>query len=277
MDRPIWKGYISFGLVAIPIILFSAEKKSDIHLRLVDDRNKSRVRYLRVNEQTGEEVPWEHVAKGYEYEEGNYILLDEKDLKNISGEMSKTIEIESFIDARQLSYMDFDKPYYLVPDKKGDKGYVILRECLKSTKKAGITRVVIHTRQYLAALLPYKNALVLNLLHYHQEIKRPNEFQLPSSDLKSYKVTTKELTIAKQLVDSMTTDWHPEAYQDEFKVSLEHWIEQKLQHKRLKTTKRTPHKVVGNVINFADLLQKSLAAKKKHVPAKQSSLKRKKK
>lgn len=269
MPRPIWKGYITFGLVNIPVILYSAEKKFDIQFKLVDSRDKSQIHYLRINEQTGEEVPWKDVAKGYEYDDHDFVLLKEEDFKKIAGENSKTINIEAFVNQDNLDYMDFEKPYYLVPDKKGDKGYVILRETLKATKKVGIAKVFIHTREYLAALLPYENALLLNLLRYHQEIRQPAEFELPSDNLKSYKISAKELEIAKQLVASMTTKWNPEDYHDEYRENLEKWIDEKLHHKKPKKTQKVASTRSTNVINFADLLKKSLAAKKgkKKTPA----------
>lgn len=261
MARPIWKGYITFGLVNIPVILYSAEKKFDIQFKLVDSRDKSRIRYERINEHTGEEVPWEDVAKGYEYAENDFILLKEADFKKIAGENSKTINIDSFVNLDSLDHMDFEKPYYLVPDKKGDKGYVILREILKKTKKIGIAKVIIHTREYLAALMPHEDALVLNILRYHQELRKPTEFDIPKGSLKSYKITVKELDIAKQLVASMTTKWKPEDYHDEYRETLEKWIEDRIRHKPLK--KQKERKIAkSNVINFADLLKKSLAAKK---------------
>lgn len=262
MARPIWKGYITFGLVNIPVILYPAEKKFDIQFKLVDSRDKSRIRYERINEHTGEEVPWEDVAKGYEYAENDYVLLKEADFKKIAGENSKTINIESFVNLDSLDHMDFDKPYYLVPDKKGDKGYVILRETLKATKKIGIAKVIIHTREYLAALMPNEDALVLNLLRYHQELRKPSEFDLPTESLKSYKITAKEMDIAKQLVASMTTKWKPADYHDEYREALEKWIEEKIHHKPRKKQKAAKSPAKSNVINFADLLKKSLAAKK---------------
>ena len=268
MPRAIWKGYITFGLVNIPVVLYSGEKKFDIQLKLLDSRDHSRIRYVRVNEKTGEEVPWQDVAKGYEYDEDNYIVLDEKDLKEIAGEHSKTIEIENFITASSLGCMVFDKPYYLVPDKKGDKGYVILRETLRETKKIGITKVIIHTREYLAALMPYENALILNLLHYPQEIKQPSEFDLPSSSVKEYKITSKEMQVAKQLVDSMTTKWNPNEYKDEYREGLQKFIDEKIHHEKPKKTKKQKSIKSSNVVNFVDLLKKSLKEKAKHRKAK---------
>jgi DNA end-binding protein Ku len=267
MSRPIWKGYITFGLVNIPVILYSAEKKFDIQFKMLDSRDKSRIRYVRVNEHTGEEVPWHEIAKGYEYDENNYVLVKDKDLKEIAGEHSKTIDIEAFIQAKELNCMNFDKPYYLVPDKKGDKGYVILREILAETNKVGITKVIIHTREYLAALIPYENALILNLLHYQQELKQPKEFDFPSNNLKEYKISQKELEVAKQLVASMTEKWKPTQYHDKYRDALQKWIEDKINHVKPKKSASKKTAPASNVINFVDLLKKSLKDKKS-TPAK---------
>ncbi len=271
MARPIWKGYITFGLVNIPVVLYPAEKKFDIQFKLVDSRDKSRIRYVRINENTGEEVPWDKVAKGYEFEDHNYLLVKEEDIKSIAGENTKTITIEHFAHKNELNYMDFDKPYYLVPDEKGEKGYVILREALKDTKTVGIAKVMIHTRQYLAALMPYENALVLNLMHYHKEMRKPSEFDLPSDNLKAYKISHKELEIAEQVIDSMTTKWKPEDYHDEFREALDHWIEDKIRHEKpgaASKMKEAGGRRKGNVINFVDLLRRSLNQTKKTKPTK---------
>ena len=278
MARPIWKGFITFGLVNIPVILYPAEKRQDIQFKMVDSRDKAKIHYKRINEETGKEVPWSDVAKGYEYEDNNFIIIKEEDIKAISGEHSKTIEIDSFIDIDSLDYVYFDKPYYLVPDKKGDKGYVILRETLKDTKKIGIAKVIIHTREYLAALMPYENALVLNLLRYDQELRKIADLDLPKGNLKTYKINTKELEIAKQLVASMTTKWHPETYHDVFRETLRKWIDEKIEHIGEKPSRkkaknepiRTPK---ANVINFVDLLKKSLEQQK---PKKHSAAKKRK-
>ena len=204
MARPIWKGYITFGLINIPVILYPAEKKFDIQFKLIDSRDKARVRYVRINEHTGEEVAWSDVAKAYEYDDDNYLLLKQSDVEAISGIHSKTIDIASFVDRNSIDNMVFEKPYYLVPDKKEAKAYVLLREILKKTNKVGIAKIIIHTREYLAALTPHKNALILNLLRYHQELRASSEFKLPTSNLKSYKISSKELDIAKKDYASIT-------------------------------------------------------------------------
>lgn len=264
MTRPIWKGYITFGLVNIPVTLYAAEKKFDIQLKLIDSRDKAKIHYMRINEHTGEEVAWNNVAKGYEYEKNNYILLKQTDIKAIAGEHSKTIDITDFVDKNSLDMLDFEKPYYLVPDKKGEKAYVILRETLKNTKKIGISKVVIHTREYLAALIPYKNALILNLLRYQQELRKLSAFDFPSINPEIYKISEKEMVAAKQLVTSMTSPWKPGMYHDEYRKALEKYVEEKVHHK-LKKTPKNKHLRVNtntNVINFVDLLKKSLEKNK---------------
>jgi DNA end-binding protein Ku len=275
MTRPIWNGFITFGLVNIPVVLYSAEKKFDIQFKLIDSRDKSKIRYMRINEQTGEEVPWNHVAKGYEYDDHSYVMLKEADLKAIAGEHSKAIDIAHFVDRNSLRPELFERPYYLLPDNKGEKGYVMLREILKETKKIGICKVMIHTREYLAALIPEGDALLLNLLRYQQELRKPSDFEFPKQSLKAYKVSEREMEIAKQLVNSMTSKWNPAAYHDEFRDALQKWIEDKIKHPRKKAgkTKSESHLTKTNVINFVDLLKKSLD-KKKHPITKSHSKKK---
>lgn len=262
MSRPIWKGHITFGLVNIPVVLHSAEKQFDLHFRLLDSRNHARVRYERINEETGEEVPWSDIVKGYEYEDGRYVILGEEDFEKVAVEVNKAVEIENFVDGRQIGYVYFDKPYYLVPDKKGEKGYVLLREVLRRTKKVGIAKVVIRTRQYLAALLPEGNMLVLDLLRFKQEIKDAAELEVPDQNIKSYKISEKELTLAQQLVESMSTDWRPEQYQDEYRDALMKWIEKKSKSGATAVAASSEEKEEeergGKVIDMMALLKKSV-------------------
>src|SRR3989339_1380560 len=179
MARPIWKGHITFGLVNIPVTLYSAEKRDELHFKLLDSRNKARVHYERVNEETGEEVPWSEVVKAFEYDKGNYVLVEEEDFKRAAPEATQAVEIQDFVDREDVDYVYYDKPYYLMPGKKGEKGYVLLREILRRTGKVGISKVVIRTRQYLDALLAEGDALVLELLRFDQEVRKPEEFDLP--------------------------------------------------------------------------------------------------
>ncbi len=210
MTRPVWKGHISFGLVNVPVILYPAERRQDISFHLIDSRNSARVRYERINEETGEEVTWDKIVKGYEYDDHNYVLLSEDELERASVEMTRTIEIEEFVDLADIDIRYFDRPYLLVPDKKGEKGYVLLREAIAASGKAGIATVVIRARQYLAALMANGDALVLELLRYAQELRDLDEFEFPSGDLRHFKVSKKEIDLAQQLIGGMTAKkWNP--------------------------------------------------------------------
>lgn len=265
MPRPIWKGHISFGLVNIPVTLFSAEKKADeIRFRMVDQRTKTPVRYERVNEETGEEVPWDQIAKAYEYDSGDFVILSDEDFKKAAVESTQTVEIDAFVEREQIDTVYFDKPYYLVPGKKGDKGYVLLRETLKKTGRVGIAKVVIRTRQYLAALMADGDALILDLLRFHQELRQPDEFNLPSEDPEEYKIQKKELDMAEQLVDSMTSDWEPEQYHDEYREKLRQYIEEKIEKgEEIEIEERPPAEEEGaEVVDMMGLLKESMKEQK---------------
>ena len=225
MARPIWTGYISFGLVNIPVSLFAAEERNDLSLKMVDSRNNSGIRYERVNEVTGKEVPWDQIVKGYEYKDGQFILLDDATLKSIAPEVTKSIDIENFVLAGEIAPQYFEKPYYLVPTKQSSKAYALLREALKDSNRVAIAKVVIRTRQYVAAISAKEKALVLDLLRFHQELRKAPEDKLPSMNLKELKISEKELELAKQLVGSMEATWKPEEYKDDFRAALMKWIE----------------------------------------------------
>lgn len=226
--RPIWKGHISFGLVSVPVTLYPAEQRTDLQLHMIDSRNHSRVRYERVNAETGEEVPWDQIIKGFEYDDGNYVLLSEEELKKASPEATQSVDIEAFVDLEDIDLVYFDKPYYLEPGKKGEKGYVLLRETLRETGKVGIARVVIRTREYLAAMVPRNNALVLVLLRFQQELRSPDDLDLPG-DADEVGVSAQELKMARTLVDSMSRPWDPSEYHDEYRDALMNWIDRKIE------------------------------------------------
>jgi DNA end-binding protein Ku len=263
MARPVWKGHISFGLINIPVTLYSAEQRCDLHFRMLDSRNMAKVRYERVNEETGEEVPWNEIVKGFEYDDGSYVILHDDDFKQVAVEATQTVDLEGFVDAKAIDYVYFDKPYYLVPGKKAEKGYVLLRETLRRTHKIGIAKVVIRARQYLAALLAEGDALVLNLLRYHQELRSLEEYKLPGRELKDYKVTAREIDMAAQLVDAMTIDWDPQQYHDEYRDALMQWIEKKARAGKKgvaveKESAEASESGGAEIIDMMELLQKSM-------------------
>lgn len=270
MARPIWKGHISFGLVNIPVTLYSAEKtKKDLQFNLLDNRNKARVRYERINEVTHEEVPWSETVKAYEYEDGNYVVLTEDDFKKAAVEATQTVEIEDFVDGAQIGYVYYEKPYYLVPGKKGEKGYVLLRETLRRTGKVGIARVVIRARQYPAAVIPEGKALVLNLLRFHHELRSPGEFDLPSDDLEEHKVSSREMDMAEQLVENMSADWDPAKYKDEYRDALLAWIDQKVKSGGVEPVPTKEKETTGSadVIDLMSKLKQSLQQTSRKEPA----------
>jgi DNA end-binding protein Ku len=271
MPRAIWSGTLSFGLLNVPIQLMSGERRTDLHFRMLDSRNNKPVRYERVNADTGEEVPWKDIVKAYEYDKGSYVVLDEQDIRAAAPESHEAVEIEAFVDAGSISPAYFEKPYILVPGKKAEKGYVLLRETLARTGKVGIARVVIRTREYLAAVMPQEHALVMILLRYQQEVIDPADFNLPGEDLEAYRIAPRELEMAEQLIDSMAGEWKPEEYRDEFRERLHKVIEQRLQQQGVVSAPveeaHLPENATTNVVDFMALLKQSID-KRQRTPAK---------
>lgn len=266
MPRSNWKGNISFGLVSIPITLYnSIEPKSHVSFRQINKKTGAPIKYKRVDSETEKEVPWEHIGKGYQYAKDMILPVEENELTRVAGDNARTIAIEEFVDKKNIDFVHVDHTYYLVPDKKAEKGYVILREALEKTNKIGIAKVIISTKEYLAAVSIYEGALVLYLLHYEEEIRKVEDFDIPTADLKKYKVTTTEIEVAKKLINSMAHKWKPEKYKDEFKEVVDKWVEMKLKHLPISKMKsRTPHtKKSTNVVSFVDLLKESLKTKEK--------------
>jgi DNA end-binding protein Ku len=266
MARPVWNGTISFGLLNVPVQIYSGERTVDLHFRLLDSRDQKPIRYERVNSDTGEEVAWKDIVKAFEYEKGNYIVIPEQDLKAAAPELTETVEIEAFVERDAISPMYYEKPYVLVPGKKAEKGYVLLRETLKKTGRIGIGKVVIRTRQYLSALMPQGDALLLNLMRFPQELVAPDQFELPGKKLSDYRISAREIEMAAQLIDSMTADWKPADYRDDFRDKLHKFVERRIA--RAGSSKRRepdepapPPNGDTNVVDFMALLKKSLDAK----------------
>lgn len=227
MPRSIWKGSIAFGLVNIPVSLSSAESRPDIQLHMVDSKNHARIRYERVNAESGEEVPWDRMVRGYEYEEGQFILLTDKELEAVQPKLTKTIEITEFVALEDIDPLLFDKPYYLEPDKRGRKAYSLLREALRKTGKAGISKVVIRTREYLSAMFVRDDVMVLMLLRFPQEIRAISKLELPSSKDKEWLPIKRELDLALRLIQEMTGKWKPDEHHDEYRKALIDYVEKK--------------------------------------------------
>lgn len=277
MARPIWTGTLSFGLLNVPVSLMSGERSVDLHFRMLDSRSNTPVRYERVNAETGEEVPWKEIVKAFEYEKGNYVVLEPEDIKSAASEGREAVEVEAFVDAESIGPEYFEKPYVLVPGKKAEKGYVLFRETLKRSGKIGIARVVIRTREYLSAVMPKGDALMLMLMRYPQELVDADDYRIPAGAASKYRISAKEMQMAEQLIDSMSDDWKPENYRDEFRDRLRKVIEKRLKSKGVVTPPaedetKTPENATTNVVDFMALLQKSLASKKR-TPAKKAAAK----
>lgn len=249
-------------MVNIPIIFYSSENKSaDIHFHQIDKRDNARIKYQRININTGKIVPWEEITRGYEYDKEEIVPVPDEVLKKVAGDNARTIDIQNFIEKNSLDILTIQKTYYLVPEKKGLKGYVILREALKETKKVGIAKVIISTKEYLAAVMFHQDALILCLLKYDDEMKKLSEFDIPNKEINAYKVTKKEIEVAKQLIQSMSVKWKPEKYTDEYQQAIHTWVEETVKHiahPTKKKSKQKPSKTTA--VNFVDLLKKSLAS-----------------
>src|SRR6266536_2752808 len=215
MARAIWKGSISFGLVNIPIALYPATRREELKFRLLRKNDLSPVNYKRVAEKDGREVPWDQIVKGYEYEKGKYVVLKDEDFQHVDLEATQTVDIQDFVDQEDIDPIFFYKPYYLEPQRGGDKAYALLRDALKDSNKVGIAKVVIKTRQYLAGVKPENGALVLELMHFADELADPGKLHVP----KKTGVSKREM-MAKSLIDSMSSKWNPEKYKDDYREAL---------------------------------------------------------
>jgi DNA end-binding protein Ku len=263
----IWKGSISFGLINIPIGLYTATRTEELKFRLLRASDLSPVNYKRVAEADGKEVPWNEIVKGYEYEEGKFIVLKDDDFKRVDVEATQTVDIVDFVNLTEINPMFFHKPYYMEPTKAGSKAYMLLREALKNTGKVGIAKVVIKTRQHLAAVKANEKGLILELMHFADELVDADELHFPTK--KDF--SKGEIDMAKALIQQMTQEWNPERYKDDYKSALLDLIE-----KKVETGGRTPkmpkvkEKKPKNVIDLVDVLRKSLSdaekqSKKKRV------------
>jgi DNA end-binding protein Ku len=272
MARGLWKGAISFGLVNVPVELHSARKRAaDLDMTMLDKRNLAPVGYKRVNKETGKEVPWNEVVKGYEYEDDKFVVLSEEDFRRANPDLAKTVDIHAFVELAEIAPQYFETPYYLIPGKRGEKAYALLRDTLKKAGKAGIAMVMIRTRQYLAALVPQDDILVLNTLRFHNELKQAKDFDIPST-----KVSAKELDMAMRLVDDMADDWKPEKYKDTLKEDLLKRIEEKVkagETEEITEPAKERKEKTADVIDLMSLLKKSVEQKKPK-PAKRAARKR---
>ena len=261
--RPTWSGSLSFGLLQIPVQLYGATKDLDLHFRMLDGRDQKPIKYQRINTETGEEVPWGDIVKAYQYRKNGFLVVDEKELKKAAPEQTQTIDIETFVDHCDIDPIYFHKPYYVVPGKRAEKGYVLLRETLAKTGKVGIARVVIRTHQYLAALSAREDMLMLTLMRFAEEIVAAKDTGVAHA---KPKISAAEHKMAEQLLESMSQKWNPAEYKEEFRTKLRHLLEERAKHaddEPLSDEKVPAHKAksTAKVADLVTLLQNSLANK----------------
>ncbi len=254
----IWSGAINFGLVAIPVKLRTAIRDNDLRFNFLHKKDEGRINNVRRCSVCGEEVTYDDLVRGYEIEKGRYVLLDEDDFKRAAVEATQSVDIVQFVDLAEIDPMFFDKPYYLEPEKKGRHAYALLREALRESKKVGIARVVIRAREHLAAVEANGEALVLNLMHFADEIVDAKTLELPKRETPP----ENEMKVAKLLIDSMAGTFEPEKYEDRYRGELMTLIEAKAAGTPLAAGTPAPP-MRDNVVNLMDILQKSLEATKR--------------
>ncbi len=267
MARAIWTGTIGFGLVQIPVSLFAAEDKEELDMTMLDKRNFAPVGYQRINKVTGEEVPWEEIVKGYEHASGEYVVLTDADFKAANVESTRNMDIEDFVEFASIDPRLIDRPYYLAPQKAGRKAYALLREALRKTGRAGVGKIVIRTRQHLAAVVACDKALVLVVLRFQGELRKEDDLDLPETSLGKLGVSSKEVAMAEQLVESMAGEFQPKKYVDEYRRDLMKLIQRKVKAGELNqittgTKEKAERPRAANVIDLSSLLVKSLSGAK---------------
>jgi DNA end-binding protein Ku len=260
-----WKGAISFGLVHIPVEMYPAASDQGLDLTMLDRRDFAPIGFKRYNKVTGKEVSWDDIVKGYEYKDGEYVVLTDEDLRRANPEATQTIDILAFVNAEQVPLIYYEQPYYLAPGKGGDKVYALLRETLRDVGKIGIANVVIRVKQHLAALVCVGDTIVLNTLRYPDEIRPTDELKIPGENSKAAQVTEKELQMARALVEGMSEKWKPQQYHDTYREDVLALIKKKVAANQTKTlTEPEPEEekpAKTNVIDLVSLLQASLGKK----------------
>jgi len=253
--QAIWKGVVSFGLVSIPVALYNAARKEELKLRMVRRQDLSPISYKRVADVDGQEVPWDQIVKAYEYDKGEFVPLDEEDFKRARAEGVQSINITDFVPEKEIDPLYYNKGYYLQPEKGGTHAYALLRDALVESQVVGIAKVVIRSKQHLAALRPSGSLLMLELLHFQNDIVDRAGLKAPTEVISN----RKEMDLAKALISSMVTQWEPGRYKDDYGSALLEIIEEKMKAGEKAGVKRPPPaRVPGNVVDVVEMLEKSL-------------------
>ncbi|MBR8398117.1 MULTISPECIES: Ku protein [Burkholderia] len=259
--RMIWKGAISFGLVHVPVQLFPATRTVKPSFRMLDKRSMDPIGYRQINKRTGKEVTREDIVRGYEYEKERYVVLTDDEIRAANPESTQTVDILTFVDEDAVSFLYLDTPYYLVPDRKGEKVYALLRDALKDSGKIGIALVVMRDRQHLGALIPVGPILALDTLRWQEELRPLDELSVPADDAKGAGVSARELGMAKKLIDDMSGKWTPDEYHDTFRDDILELVERKVRAGKIEEIEDRPAqtgRAASNVVDLTELLKRSL-------------------
>jgi DNA end-binding protein Ku len=264
MPRALWKGAITFGLVHIPVALYPAARSQSLNFDWLEKKSLKPVGYKRVVKETGKEVAKEDIVRGLEYEPDHYVVLSDEEIKGANAKATQTVEILDFVAADDIPPYFYNSPYVLAPVGRGEKVYMLLREALRKSGRAGIAQVVIQTKQHLAALLPFGPALLLNTLRWPQEIRSFDEIELPPESGKKGGFSAKEFAMAEQLIDEMSEDWDPARYQDTFYEDVMAMVDRKVKQgkiERVETPERAADAGGADIIDLTELLKRSLRGK----------------
>lgn len=265
MASSFWKGSISFGLLNIPVSLQSAEQGEELHFSLLDKKSMARIKYKKVNADTGQEVPYHQIVKGYEYEKNQFVIVTDEDFKAANPKATQTIDIEDFVDIKEIDPLLFERPYYIVPQKQGEKGYFLLRDAMAKNGRVAVAKVVLRTKQHLAAILAKGDYLVLELLRFSHEVLEEGEVDYLKGAKTRVKYSDRELKMADALMRDMTVAWKPERYRDTYYQDLMKRIQQKVKSgegETVETGTTASVRPTSGVIDLLPLLKKSLEAKK---------------
>jgi DNA end-binding protein Ku len=268
MPRPIWSGAISFGLVSVPVKLYPAVSQKDVSFHQIDKQSGSRIRYKRVSDKTGREIPYDRIAKGYEISDDEYVVIDKQELEKFAPDATKRIDIEDFIDLAEVDPIYYEHTYYLSPDKGGDKAFALLRRAMDEADKIGVGRVVIRTKQYLAAIRPYgRKALALETMYFPDEIV--DEEDVPALPDRMPRVSDKELSMARKLIDSLSTEFDPDKYHDEYRERVLDFLKKKAKGKTI--TIEEPGEETAAVTDLMEALKASVEGKRKKARPKKAA------
>lgn len=256
MARDIWKGHISFGLVSIPVSLATAEISNDLRFNLLDKKDHAPVGFKRYNKNSGKEVDWGSVVKGFELDDGKMVIIEKEDFERANPKATHTIEIQNFVDKNDIPVQYFEKPYYLSTNKTGQKAYKLLYEVLKKSNKVAIAKFVMRGKEHLCSLIPGSDFIVLEIMRFAHELREEEEVDSGISEKLS--ISQQELRIAEQLVEGMTAEWNPEVYKDTYRDDLLKLIETKSKKGKIPNPKIPAVSQTSKVVDLMPLLKKSL-------------------